>query len=148
MNRITMEDVAKKAGVSSATVSRVVNNYQHVKPAVRQRVQEAIKELGYHPDPIARSLAGQRSGMIGLVIPLALEGLFEDPFFPRLMQGIASSCNNHDYILSLFILGSLAQYYATAVRPHPTSPSGIVICRDDIALGWRQVPLDTVDISF
>lgn len=106
MDNITLEDVAKQAGVSPATVSRVVNDYPHVRPAVRERVQEAIKALDYHPDLLARSLAGQRSGMLGLVIPLAIEGLFEDPFYPRLMQGISRACNDHDYILSLFLLDS------------------------------------------
>lgn len=106
MDSITLDDVAEHAGVSAATVSRVVNDYPHVRPEVRQRVLQAVEELGYHPDPIARSLAGQRSGMLGLVVPLAIEGLFEDPFFPRLMKGISQACNHHEYILSLFVFNS------------------------------------------
>ena len=106
MTNITLADVADRAGVSSATVSRVVNDYPHVRPEVRERVQQAIEELGYHPDLIARSLAGQQSGILGLVIPLAIEGLFEDPFYPRLMQGISQACNHHDCILSLLLMNS------------------------------------------
>ena len=100
---VTMRDVAKEAGVSIKTVSRVVNDHPNVKPEVRRRVQQVIDETGYHPDPAARSLAGQRSGIIGLVIPRAFQFLFTDPYYPRLMQGIAQACNTHNYILSLFL---------------------------------------------
>jgi LacI family transcriptional regulator len=62
-----------------------------------------IKETGYHPDPVARSLASQRSGIIGLLIPRAVQFLFADLYYPRLMQGIAQACNAHDLILSLFL---------------------------------------------
>jgi LacI family transcriptional regulator len=48
-------------------------------------------------------------GIIGLVIPLAIQSLFEDPFFPRLMQGISMGCNRHDYTLSLFLLHTLEE---------------------------------------
>jgi LacI family transcriptional regulator len=91
------------AGVSRSTVSRVVNNHAGVKPAVRERVLKVVQETGYHPDPAARSLASQRSGIIGLVVPRAVQFLFTDPYYPRLMQGIAQACNSYDYILSLFL---------------------------------------------
>ena len=103
MNKLTLEKIAQLAGVSRSTVSRVVNGHPSVKPEVRRRVQQVIDETGYHPDPAARSLAGQRSGIIGLVIPRAFQFLFTDPYYPRLMQGIAQACNTHNYILSLFL---------------------------------------------
>jgi LacI family transcriptional regulator len=62
-----------------------------------------IEETGYHPDPAARALASQRSGIIGLVVPRSYQFLFMDPYYPRLMQGITQACNAHDYILSLFL---------------------------------------------
>jgi LacI family transcriptional regulator len=76
---------------------------------VRQRVLKLIEETGYHPDPAARSLASQRSGIIGLVIPRAVQLLFIDPYYPRIMQGIAQACNTHDYILSLFLFHTEAE---------------------------------------
>lgn len=103
MTKLTLEQIAKLSGVSRSTVSRVVNNQASVKPEVRQRVQQIIEETGYRPDPAARSLAGHRSGIIGLVIPRAVQFLFTDPYYPRLMQGISQACNSHDYILSLFL---------------------------------------------
>jgi len=103
MGKFTLEQIAQMAGVSRSTVSRVVNHHTGVKPAVRERVLKVIQETGYHPDPAARSLASQRSGIIGLVVPRAVQFLFTDPYYPRLMQGIAQACNSYDYILSLFL---------------------------------------------
>jgi LacI family transcriptional regulator len=104
MPTLTLEDIAKKAGVSRSTVSRVINNQPSVRPEVRKRVWCIIEETGYQPNLAARSLASQRTSIIGLVIPRSVQGLFTDPFFPRLTQGIAQACNQHDYTLSLFLL--------------------------------------------
>lgn len=103
MGKLTLEQIAKLSGVSRSTVSRVINNHPSVKPHVRQRVMEVIAETGYHPDPAARSLASRRSGIIGLVIPRAVQSLFTDPYYPRLTQGVAQACNANDYTLSLFL---------------------------------------------
>lgn len=103
MTKLTLEQIADLSGVSRSTVSRVINNHPSVKPEVRERVQEVIAETGYHPDPAARSLASRRSGIIGLVIPRVIQSLFTDPYYPRLMQGIAQACNVNDYTLSLFL---------------------------------------------
>lgn len=109
MSKLTLEEIAKLAGVSRSTVSRVVNNQASVKPEVRERVLQVIAETGYLPDPAARSLAGSRSGIIGLVVPRAIRFLFTDPYYPRLMQGVAQACNAHDYILSLFLFHTAAE---------------------------------------
>lgn len=66
---ITMHDVAHSAGVSIKTVSNVINDYPHIRPATRQRVLDAIAALGYQPNLSARSLRSGRTGMIALVIP-------------------------------------------------------------------------------
>lgn len=67
--RVRLQDVADVAGVSMKTVSNVVRGYQHVSPAMRDRVQAAIEELGYRPNLTARRLATGRTGMIALAIP-------------------------------------------------------------------------------
>ncbi|WP_405231876.1 LacI family DNA-binding transcriptional regulator [Lentisalinibacter salinarum] len=67
MGRATIEDVASLAGVSIKTVSRVVNREPNVRPDTRQRVEKAIRELHYTPNTSARSLAGNRSFLIGLL---------------------------------------------------------------------------------
>lgn len=64
-----MHDVARVANVSHQTVSRVLNDHPHVRPATKQRVQQAIAELGYRRNAAARSLVTRRSGVIGLLTP-------------------------------------------------------------------------------
>jgi LacI family transcriptional regulator len=98
-----LEEIARLAGVSRSTVSRVVNDHPSVRPAVRERVQRIIAETGFQPNAAARSLASQRAYMLGLVIPRTVHTVFTDPYFPRLTQGVAQACNEHDYTLSLFI---------------------------------------------
>lgn len=102
--KLTIRQIAKLAAVSRSTVSRVLNDHHNVSPETRERVLQIVAETGFYPDPVARSLSSRRAGIIGLVIPLAVQSLFEDPFFPRLMQGISQGCNIQDYILSLFLL--------------------------------------------
>lgn len=106
MSNLTLEDIAKQAGVSRSTVSRVVNEHPNVREEVRKRVWKVIKDTGYHPNPAARTLASQRSWMIGLVLPRSVSSFFSDPYFPRLTQGIAQACNQYNYTLSLFLIGS------------------------------------------
>jgi len=103
MPNLTLEEVARQAGVSRSTVSRVINNQAGVKADIRQRVWDVIHETGYHPNPAARTLASQRTHLIGLVIPRSVHTFFTDPYFPRLTLGIAQACNQNDYTLSLFL---------------------------------------------
>jgi LacI family transcriptional regulator len=101
---LTLEDIAKQAGVSRSTASRVVNNDPNVSDRVRMKVQKVILATGYHPHAAARSLASHRSWMIGLVLPRTVSTFFTDPYFPRLTQGVAQACNQHNYTLALFLL--------------------------------------------
>ncbi|WJH33181.1 catabolite control protein A [Paenibacillus aurantius] len=66
---VTIYDVAREAGVSMATVSRVVNNNPNVKPQTRKKVFEAIERLGYRPNAVARGLASKKTTTVGVVIP-------------------------------------------------------------------------------
>lgn len=100
----TLEEVARLAGVSRSTVSRVVNDHPNVRPETKERVWEAIRESGYQPNVVARSLVTNRTQIIGMVIPEAVTKVFTDPFFPLLLRGATEACNNHHYqlLLSLF----------------------------------------------
>lgn len=102
-DNLTLETVAKLAGVSRSTVSRVINQQESVRPEVRERVLRVIEETGYQPNLAARSLASSRSHLIGLVIPRIVRSLFSDPYYPRLIEGISEVCNARDYVLSLFL---------------------------------------------
>lgn len=74
----TLNDICEKTGLSKATVSRVLNDSPLVKEATRQRVQEVMDELDYHPLEAARALAGLRTNMLGVVSPYVGSGFFTD----------------------------------------------------------------------
>ncbi|MBN1666143.1 MAG: LacI family DNA-binding transcriptional regulator [Anaerolineales bacterium] len=107
MTALTLEEIARQAGVSRSTVSRVVNQHPSVSPEVRARVMQVIEATGYQPNLAARSLASQRTRIIGLLIPRRIDSIFGDPFFPGLTMGIAQACNHFDYTVSLFLTDTL-----------------------------------------
>lgn len=93
----SIKDVAKEAGVSTATVSHVINNTRFVSDEVRARVQQAIEICRYYPNAHARSLASGKSKIIGLVI-----SDISNPFFPELVKSIETAAfeEGYDIILS------------------------------------------------
>ena len=90
----TIKDVAKAAGVSIATVSRILNNKDGVSDELISKVQAAIKELEYQPNNFARALKMQQSRSIGLIIPD-----IENPYFPALVRGVQDAAQTNDYAL-------------------------------------------------
>lgn len=92
----TLRDVATLAGVSFKTVSNVVNNYPHVRPGTRERVQRAIDELEYRPNLSARSLRSGRSGVISLVLPeLSLS------YFAQLADAVIARVEHHGLVVQI-----------------------------------------------
>ncbi len=104
MPTLTLDDIAKQAGVSRATVSRVVNESPNVSDTVRQRVLEIIKQTGYYPHAAARALASQRSYTLGLILPHSVSLLFTDPYYSHFTKGVAQACNKHNYTLTFFLV--------------------------------------------
>lgn len=100
---MTLEEIAVLAKVSRSTVSRVINNDPNVKAETRLRVEKVIEQIHYHPNLAARRLAGGRTGMIGLLVPMGVSTLFMDPYFSFIVQGVSSACNaaNHSAMLWL-----------------------------------------------
>ena len=93
---VTLQDVARAAGVSIKTVSRVVNEHSEISPATRERVQAAIDHLGYRPNILARSLVNRRSNTLAVVA----WGI--DYFGPsRTVVGIEQQSDELGYSLSL-----------------------------------------------
>lgn len=97
----TLHDVAKVVGVSPRTVSRVVNNEGGFSEKTEARVRQAIAELGYRPNLLARGLIRGRSATIALVGPT-----MTDPFFPELAEGVQRAAADHG--LTLFMASSAA----------------------------------------
>jgi len=106
VSNLTLEDVARQTGVSRSTVSRVVNGQPNVSEDVRKRVLEAIQNTGYYPNAAARTLASQRSWTLGLILPHSVSFFFTDPYYSHLTKGMAQACNQSDYTLALFLVGS------------------------------------------
>jgi LacI family transcriptional regulator len=103
--RITIIDVAALAGVSTKTVSRVLNGEPHVKDAVRDRVREAVRTLDYHPNVMAQGLARQRSHLIGLV--------YENPspsYVVELQMGVLDRLRGERYRMVVLPVQSVADH--------------------------------------
>ncbi|MEU1839325.1 LacI family DNA-binding transcriptional regulator [Micromonospora chersina] len=107
--RPTLEAVARRAGVSRATVSRVVNGSTTVAESIQQAVRRAVEELGYVPNLAARSLVTQRTDSVALVMPEAATRVFsDDQVFPGIIRGAAQELEAADKQLVLMLAGSPA----------------------------------------
>jgi len=93
---ITIYDVAREAGVSMATVSRVVNGNPNVKPTTRKKVLAAIERLGYRPNAVARGLASKKTTTVGVIIPD-----ISNAFFAELARGIDDIASMYKYNIIL-----------------------------------------------
>ena len=88
----SIKDVAREAGVSIATVSRVLNDIDVVNEDTKKKVLDAIKKLGYRPNIVARSLKTQRTKTVGILVPDISSG-----FYPEIVRGAEDVANIYDY---------------------------------------------------
>ena len=100
----TLEEVGEVAGVSRATVSRVINNSPRVSPAAREAVERAIAKLGYSPNQAARSLVTRRTDAVALVVAEPEARFFSDPFFSAVVRGVGSAAAEVDKNVLLMVL--------------------------------------------
>jgi len=122
--RATIRDVARRAGVSHQTVSRVINNKAEISSSTRARVLEAIRELNYRPSRTAQGLAKQRTQVVGFIVPN-----IANPYFAELADGVQSLARQNEYNV---FLGStnwepaeeLRLLYSLAAQP----VDGIILC--------------------
>jgi LacI family transcriptional regulator len=101
---LTIEHIAKLADVSRSTVSRVLNNHSGVRPAVRERVLQVIREHNYAPQAAARSLASSRTNTIGLLVPRSAAVSLADTFIAGMIQLLFESSAQQGYFLMLAML--------------------------------------------
>ena len=94
MSSITLHDVARLAGVSIKTVSRVLNNERYVSKAKRQRVEAAVEQLNYRPNMAARTLSGAKSYLLGFLAPAGAP-----MYIDRLLRGALDACKKNNYHL-------------------------------------------------
>ncbi|WP_308491837.1 LacI family DNA-binding transcriptional regulator [Microbacterium terrisoli] len=124
-------DVARLAGVSHQTVSRVINNHPSVKPATRARVQEAIRQLRYRPSQAARSLVTKRSRTIGLIMPATAD------FGPTTLAiGVNAAARDARYaVVGVNLPDVQAASVRTAIEAMlRQNVEAIVVIADDIAV--------------
>ena len=97
--KLTIQEVAEKAGVGVGTVSRVLNNHKSVRPETRQRVQAAMNEMGFVPNPHARRVAGGKSYTVSIILQV-----IGTEFYLRLLSGLEKTLESHRYDSALFPL--------------------------------------------
>ena len=102
-SNVTIKDVALRAGVSTSTVGRVVGNYGYVSDETRKKVLKAMREIGYYPNAIARSLKRRRTQTIAYLVPS-----ITNPFFSQIATSIEDLASSHEYNLILCNAGTKA----------------------------------------
>lgn len=108
--RPTLEAVAEHAGVSRATVSRVVNGSPGVRGPVRQRVEQSIAALGYVPNQAARTLVTRRHDAVAVVVAEPEPRVFSDPFFATHLRGMSRELSAADSQLVLLLVENRDDY--------------------------------------
>ncbi|HEY3764292.1 MAG TPA: LacI family DNA-binding transcriptional regulator, partial [Gaiellales bacterium] len=93
---VTIRDVARAAGVSTATAARALGGYGHASPAARRKVSESARALGYRPNAVARALVSRATTTVGLVV-----GDIENPFFAAAARGLSDVMDAHGYTVLL-----------------------------------------------
>ena len=91
-NQVTIKDVAREANVSIATVSRVINNQDKVKPETVQKIKAAMEKLNFHPNALGRNLRKMESRMILIILPS-----ISNPFFSKIVDGMGEVAMNNGY---------------------------------------------------
>ncbi|WP_405580616.1 LacI family DNA-binding transcriptional regulator [Streptomyces sp. NBC_01092] len=143
----TMADVARRAGVSVATVSHVLNETRPVLPHTRQAVLDAMEELGYTPNTLARSLVTSRTRSIGLAV-----SAISNPYFTEILQGVEAAALEHGYGLLIADPHDDPEHERKVVRLlHERRVDGMIVApsadpRELLAyLGRHKVPTVLLD---
>lgn len=101
---VTIKDVAALAGVSPSTVSRVCKDSPSISKETKERVRQAITQLGYEPAPALNASGAQRLRMIGVILPPSPKEVYENPFYLEVIRGISQFCNQRN-VASTIITG-------------------------------------------
>jgi LacI family transcriptional regulator len=142
--RATIADVAEQAGVSIATVSRVMHNKEGVAPETYERVQQVIEELNYQSSLVARSLRSRRTHVLGI----SVEEI--EPFSAELLKGVARAINGSGYELIVYAGGHSPPYTSGWERRHisrlsGTLADGLVLVTPELSDISTSTPVVAVD---
>lgn len=98
---VTIKEIAKKAGVSPSTVSRVISNDSRISDETKKKVRKIMNDMDYHPNVMARSLVSKYTNTIGIIMPYSTEKAFTNPFFPEVLRGILKAAHDYGYFILL-----------------------------------------------
>lgn len=127
LNQAKIYDIAGAAGVSLATVSRVLNHPEKVKKSTREKVLRIIKEKGYKPNANARGLASRKSTTVAIVVPTVLRASISE-----MIQGIVDSAKKYGYTIRLFILSEQDNKMDAWSEVIASSVDGILFMNDEM----------------
>ena len=148
---MNIRDIAKRTGVSSTTVSRVLNRSGYVKEDTREKVLEAIRETGYVPNAVARSLSVREASSIAVIVPD-----ITNEFFPSLISGIAALAETENYNVVLYdtneseekehnALSEIESQYMAGVIIAPVSERDEYTSRRLMELEDKKIPVVLAD---
>jgi LacI family transcriptional regulator len=132
---VTIRDVARRAGVSISTVSRVLNNTCAVNEQKRQQVLEAAQVLGYSPNPAARSLLGKRTGGLGVLLPFVGAEFFSD-----FLTGLDEAAQANDFFLMISTSHRHADEFQAAIQAMEKRVDGMIVMAPDLNGDVQMVP--------
>ncbi len=98
--KVTIKDVAKEANVATSTVSRVLSNSPRISEQTKERVNDAIRKLNYKPNMIDRSLASNKTRILGVVLPQEADDILNNPFFITAMKGLSKYAQRKNYYIT------------------------------------------------
>ena len=139
MPNVTIYDVAGRAGVSLATVSRVMNNPEKVNEATRERVLAVIKELGYRPNAIARGLASRKSTTVGVVTADVSRASTA-----QLLSGIFDIAKKYDYSIKMFAMNENEDLKETMRIIVAEQVDGILFLNDELSEEEMELVLNHI----
>ncbi|MCA0293820.1 MAG: LacI family transcriptional regulator [Actinobacteria bacterium] len=145
--RVTIQDVANRAGVSKSAVSLAFNDARKLSEATVQNILRVAEEMGYSQDPAARMLRTQRTDSLGLLLPQQLDMALENPYYTQFLQGIGQTCQQEG--LTLLLVPPLRGSMLKAI-PYAAVDgfivSGLEYDRGEVtALRQRGIPFVLVD---
>lgn len=133
-SKLTIDDIALKAGVSIASVSRTLNQEEGVGAKTRGRILEIIRLLNYHPNLHARGLAAKKTNAIGIVIPRVAEFAFSNPFYAETLKGIENRASESGQYLVFSFTGDKS--YTQII--YQNLAAGIIVLGNRIGDPWIE----------
>jgi len=147
MPKITINDIAKKAGVSKTSVSYAFNDPGRLPKETVQRILEIAKEIRYVPNPIARSMTTGRTGALGVLLPMSIPEIIPSPFLSEFLFGISEVCTEVGFSIMLVppIMGSMEQAISNAAVDGFITLGVEENTEAMVMLRRRNIPFITVD---